>query len=74
MVYLKVGRRAALVSSTMLMALPSLLIGVLPTYKKIGIWSTYALVLCRMLQASRVQYFANNYALCKKPSFLMKMA
>ena len=36
--------------STALMAIPSLLIGVLPTYHHIGIAATWALVLMRMLQ------------------------
>ncbi len=46
----RVGRRSALIKSTLLMALPSLLIGVLPSYSRIGVWATLALVACRMAQ------------------------
>ena len=45
-----VGRREALVQSTALMALPSLLIGVLPTHAKLGNASTWLLIACRMSQ------------------------
>lgn len=44
------GRKTALVSSTMLMAIPTILVGLLPTYSAIGIISPIFLILCRMVQ------------------------
>ena len=50
------GRKAALVRSTALMAVPSLLIGLLPTYDQLDAWvgwglaATLSLVLLRLLQ------------------------
>ncbi len=50
----RVGRRHALVLSLALMALPTVFLGLLPTYEHIGIWATYALVLLRLLQGLAV--------------------
>lgn len=44
------GRHSALVQSTALMAVPSLLMGILPTYDRIGATATWAVVACRMAQ------------------------
>jgi MHS family proline/betaine transporter-like MFS transporter len=44
------GRKSALLQSTILMALPSLVIGLLPGVKKLGIVATIGLLICRMLQ------------------------
>jgi MHS family proline/betaine transporter-like MFS transporter len=44
------GRKSALLQSTALMALPSLVIGLLPGVKTLGSLATWGLVLCRMLQ------------------------
>mmetsp|Transcript_40818 Transcript_40818/g.82326 ORF Transcript_40818/g.82326 Transcript_40818/m.82326 type:complete len:141 (+) Transcript_40818:23-445(+) len=46
------GRKAALVQSTALMAVPSLLMGLLPTYSRWGAWSTALLVAMRCIQVA----------------------
>ncbi|MFA6188953.1 MAG: MFS transporter [Sulfuricurvum sp.] len=50
----RVGRRFALISSLILMALPTFLIGFLPTYAQIGIMAPIFLVLLRMIQGLSV--------------------
>ncbi|HSF66196.1 MAG TPA: MFS transporter [Nitrospiraceae bacterium] len=44
------GRRNALASSILLMALPTSLVGLLPTYETVGFIAPIALTLCRFLQ------------------------
>jgi MFS transporter, MHS family, proline/betaine transporter len=44
------GRRVALASSILLVTLPTLMIGLLPTYEHIGIAAPIILVICRLLQ------------------------
>jgi MHS family proline/betaine transporter-like MFS transporter len=50
----KKGRKLALTSSVTLMAVPTFLIGALPTYEQIGIWAPVLLVLLRLLQGLSV--------------------
>jgi len=50
----KIGRRYALIGSLVLMALPTFLIGFLPTYAQIGILAPVLLVLLRMIQGFSV--------------------
>ena len=50
----KHGRKYALVTSLFLMAVPTFLMGCLPTYSQIGSWSTALLVICRLLQGMSV--------------------
>ncbi|MEM7123057.1 MAG: MFS transporter [Pseudomonadota bacterium] len=50
----KAGRRKALILSVALMAIPTTLIGVLPTYESIGIAAPIALTLLRLLQGLSV--------------------
>lgn len=44
------GRRVVFAVSLLLMALPTLLIGVLPTYAKVGVLAPMLLLFCRLLQ------------------------
>ncbi|WP_051908803.1 MFS transporter [Candidatus Odyssella acanthamoebae] len=46
----RMGRKKAMVWSILLMAVPTALIGVLPTYAEIGIWAPILLMAIRMLQ------------------------
>ena len=50
----RVGRRFALMSSLVLMALPTFLIGFLPTYAQIGMMAPILLVALRMIQGLSV--------------------
>lgn len=50
----RVGRRFALLGSLMMMALPTFLIGFLPTYAQIGIMAPVLLVILRMIQGLSV--------------------
>src|SRR4030095_16559679 len=44
------GRKTALVLTILLMAIPTTIIGLIPTYATWGIWAPIALVFMRMLQ------------------------
>ena len=44
------GRRISLRITMVGIALPTLLIGILPGYNSIGVWSTYVLIICRFFQ------------------------
>lgn len=46
----QVGRKQALTLSIFLMAIPTILIGILPTYDQIGFAAPFLLILCRLLQ------------------------
>ena len=46
----RIGRKVALQISVVLIAVPTLLIGLLPTYSSIGLWAPGLLILLRMLQ------------------------
>jgi MHS family proline/betaine transporter-like MFS transporter len=50
----KMGRKAALTASVALMAVPTFLIGLLPTYEQIGIAGSALLVLLRLVQGLSV--------------------
>lgn len=46
----KVGRKSMLLLTLMLMGIPTILIGLLPTYDSIGYWATFCLVILRFVQ------------------------
>jgi MFS family permease len=46
----KYGRKKTFISSVALMAVPTVIIGLLPTYQHIGVWASILLVLMRILQ------------------------
>jgi len=46
----KVGRRSMLVLTLMMMGVATVLVGLLPTYASIGIWSSVLLVILRLVQ------------------------
>ncbi len=46
----KVGRKSMLLLTLMLMGIPTVLIGLLPTYDSIGYWATFCLVILRFVQ------------------------
>jgi metabolite-proton symporter len=46
----RIGRKATLISTLLLMGIASVLIGLLPTYHSIGFWAPTLLVLLRILQ------------------------
>jgi MHS family proline/betaine transporter-like MFS transporter len=46
----RVGRKEALVLAIILMAIPTAVIGLLPTFEEIGIWASILLIAMRMLQ------------------------
>src|SRR6516165_7822200 len=50
----KMGRKAALTASVALMAIPTFLIGALPSYRQIGVTASVLLVLMRLLQGLSV--------------------
>ena len=50
----RIGRKAALQISVLLIAVPTLLIGLMPTYAVIGLWAPVLLIVLRMLQGLSV--------------------
>lgn len=50
----RVGRGPALLWSVVAMAVPTLIMGLLPTYAEIGIWASLLMLLCRMMQGLAV--------------------
>jgi MFS family permease len=49
-----IGRKRMFMLSVLLMSLPTLLIGLLPTYQSIGVMAPVMLLLCRVLQGAAV--------------------
>src|SRR5574343_1208725 len=50
----RIGRKAALQLSVLLIAIPTLLLGLMPTYATIGLWAPVLLIILRMLQGLSV--------------------
>mmetsp|Transcript_7663 Transcript_7663/g.11366 ORF Transcript_7663/g.11366 Transcript_7663/m.11366 type:complete len:460 (-) Transcript_7663:34-1413(-) len=50
----KYGRKKALVFSLFCMSIPTVALGLLPTYAQVGGWSTALLIICRMMQGFSV--------------------
>lgn len=50
----RVGRGPALLWSVVAMAVPTLIMGLLPTYDQIGIWAAVLMLVCRMAQGLAV--------------------
>ena len=50
----KLGRKKALEISVLMMAIPTTLIGVLPTYESVGIWAPILLTVIRLIQGISV--------------------
>ncbi|MCX7338067.1 MAG: MFS transporter [Alphaproteobacteria bacterium] len=50
----RMGRSKALTISLVMMAVPTTLLGLLPTYDRIGIWASFGLVFMRLLQGFAV--------------------
>ncbi|WP_119388539.1 MFS transporter [Taklimakanibacter lacteus] len=50
----RVGRGPALLWSVVAMAIPTLIMGLLPTYAEIGIWAAVLMLICRMVQGLAV--------------------
>ena len=48
----RIGRKATLIATLLLMGISTVLIGLVPTYDSIGIWGAVLLTLLRMLQGS----------------------
>ncbi|WP_139101897.1 MFS transporter, partial [Acinetobacter baumannii] len=46
----KIGRKSMLLLTLMLMGIPTVLIGLLPTYESIGYWAATGLVILRFIQ------------------------
>ncbi len=46
----KIGRKAMLLTTLVMMGIPTVLIGLLPTYESIGYWATFFLVVLRFIQ------------------------
>lgn len=46
----KIGRKAMLLTTLIMMGIPTILIGLLPTYEAIGYWATVCLVILRFIQ------------------------
>lgn len=46
----KIGRKSMLLLTLMLMGIPTVLIGLLPTYESIGYWAAICLVILRFIQ------------------------
>lgn len=50
----KYGRKKTFIASVMMMAVPTFLIGLLPTYEQVGIWASFLLITMRIFQGLSV--------------------
>jgi MHS family proline/betaine transporter-like MFS transporter len=50
----RIGRKSALLASLMMMAVPTMVLGMLPNYEAVGIWSSIGLVVIRLFQGLAV--------------------
>ncbi len=64
----KLGRRAAIIASSAAMALPTIVLGLLPTYAQIGLWAPASMVILRMIQGLSVggEYTASTVFLVEQ--------
>ena len=72
-----IGRKPALMLSVYLMAIPTTLIGLLPTYESVGLWAPVLLTLCRLIQGFSMggeftgsMIFMTEYATDKNRGFI----
>lgn len=64
----KYGTGAALKWSIVLMTLPTVVTGCLPTYKVAGLWAPFLLLVCRLLQVRALLFCPPNTPLLIHPS------
>ncbi|MFI4956503.1 MAG: MFS transporter [Gammaproteobacteria bacterium] len=76
-----IGRKPALMLSVYLMAIPTTLIGLLPTYESVGLWAPVLLTLCRLVQGFSMggeftgsMIFMTEYATDKNRGFVGSFA
>ena len=63
----KIGRKYALSASIICMSFPTMIMGIIPTYESIGIWSTIIMGIARMIQG-----FSMGGALTGSVSFIIE--
>ena len=63
----KIGRKYALSASIICMSFPTMIMGIIPTYESIGIWSTIIMGIARMVQG-----FSMGGALTGSVSFIIE--
>jgi len=73
----KIGRRKCLLCSILVAAVPTIIIGILPTYETIGVWAPFILIICRLVQGfslggeySGAMIFVAEHSSQKKIGFL----
>jgi MHS family proline/betaine transporter-like MFS transporter len=76
-----IGRKPALMLSVYLMAIPTTLIGLLPTYASVGLWAPVLLTVCRLVQGFSMggeftgsMIFMTEYATDKNRGFIASFA
>ncbi len=64
----KLGRRTAILASSAAMALPTIAVGLLPTYAQIGLWAPALMLILRMIQGLSVggEYTASTVFLAEQ--------